>query len=442
METLVAILMIVVVILLLRPNKVKTSDGYKTESEVVKDLFYSKLEKYEAKYKDYSRMEILKYMNQNRDQYYEYWNGAVDRYNNNNYEHQIKFYQFDLYGNEQFLDDDTQADLLIATYYDIDFIAEYRAMNNIYNTIMDVDKTEIVEYKGIKYERSDISLEYRAEEVLCTEQRLNQLITDKSINPTIYTLFSNIKDGNSEEFYKNYIPISLEYPGLATYLFNYLLYNLNNYDDPYIGTLIAEDLIDDSIVNDYEYNTFWELDLYYLFSNDWNENVKSEVMEIFQKLLDIIDNDKIDEAFIFKNTGKRLDNGWAGEITSLILYSPKNNIEMLKLMIDKKNTLFQLQHASSDEVYELCKNNNYEMLKLFLQYYNDFEYLKKHIVTVKEDFSPLDVDDRVVNPNDDISERYYAFPTKEVSYYEAIMNSKTISNEIKQCIKKYNSEHK
>ena len=440
MGTVVLIMIIIIVILLSRTNKVQTSDGYKTESEIIQDLFYSKVEKYEAMYKDYSRMEIIKYKNDNNNRYYEYWNSAVEKYNNINYEHPIKFYNFDLYGNEQFLDDDTQADLLIATYYDVEFIAEYRAMNNIYNKIMDVDKNEIVEYKGVKYERSDISLEYRAEEVLCTKQRLNQLITDKSINPAIYTAFSNIKDGNSEEFYKNHISIFLEYPGINTYLFNYLLYNLNNYDDPYKGTLIAEYLID-YIADDYEYNSFWEIDFYYLFSNDWNENARSEVIDIFQKLLDIMDNDKANEDFIVRSTGDRLDNEWAGELISLILCAPKNNIEMLELMIEKEETLSNLKQAYPDDVYELCKNNNYEMLNLFLQYYDNFEQLKTQELTVKEDFSPLDDNDRIVNPDDDFSEWHYAFPTKRVSYYEAIIKSKTINNKIKKCIKEYNKQH-
>lgn len=125
-DSLIAILIFAVFILFLAYTETKS----KNETEKLKSSFNSERIYYMKKYKNYSKSKLRAMKEALRIRYIDYWESTVDEYNRQNPSNKIVFYEVDLYGNTQNIDDDTQADYLIARV-NLEFIAEFRAINDL-----------------------------------------------------------------------------------------------------------------------------------------------------------------------------------------------------------------------------------------------------------------------------------------------------------------------
>lgn len=98
------------------------------KAEGLRNLFDSKLDFYILKNKQTNTTQLIKQLEEKTPIYIQRRNVVVNNYNNNNPNNKIEFEPLNLDDSINYIEFDSQADILIAQKYGVDFIAEYRAI--------------------------------------------------------------------------------------------------------------------------------------------------------------------------------------------------------------------------------------------------------------------------------------------------------------------------
>lgn len=406
MGFLIIIIVILIAYLIYKENKL-----HEDLINNLNDELFDQIEIYEKLYENYSKMELLYLFYNKSNLFVERWKKTVSEYNSLNPEKKIKFESVDLFGNEHFVEFDTQADLLIAQQYGIKEIACFRAICNRLLKIKNIKESDETIYKGIKVTYDDIPYEDREDCVLCTEQRLNTLITNDNINIDIYNLFKHLNNLELNtidlEIYKTN-NIFENYPGLSTYFFNYILVNFDKFK--------KEQKIYD-ILSKLIYSETLKIE-----EMDWDSFIKVSCFNLkqFKFILDEFYDNYFDDDNFFL-----IETIWTTKYSCLNLFK-----HFYKKGYFKDYTL------RWRDLFSLCLNNRYDELVFVLKNLNtNYDFSNSKINLNKNTYNEFDYSADVYF--NDKGEMEYKVPMITVNFFEAVELNKNIDKKIKELIKKH-----
>lgn len=395
------------------------ADANKQESlNILSNELDNQIDIYKKLYTDYSKMELLYLFNKDRELFRQRWNIVVEVYNSNNPDNKINFVQFDLENNEHLLEFDTQADFMIAKTYGTEFIAPFRAVCDRLLEIEEIDDDTMLNYNGKMTEYYEVPWEERVDSVMCTKTRLNALINNPNINKDIYNLFEKIKNCNLYEIITSLQleeGIIIDYPGLATYCFNYIFQNYNAFsnDEDQIYDLLDE-FINNHIL------LMLEIDGKSFHDAKVTKENKKRHLEFYKAIIEDYSND--DDLMYFIDS---------------IYESNKKNTDYLKFLLNSSQRNFILNNFNSEELYKLCEKNRFEEADLILKNLSNYDKFNKDIISINKNNYKLITNEEYDLVYDNGPKKTYRVPAIELKVYDAVIKNPKINDKTKNIIKNY-----